>query len=67
MDVHFTGQQRGDKFHRVVGFQVSRLEGYERIGSTVRLVESVAAEFLHEVEKGFRRLDFSMAVVESPL
>ena len=42
--------QRGEKLDRIVGLQISRLIGDERIGGGMRLVEAIAGEFRHLVE-----------------
>ncbi len=46
----FDGQQRRGEVPRVVGLEVGRLVGEERVGRRVRLVEAVAGEVLHQLE-----------------
>ncbi len=48
--MHFTGQQGGHKFDRIVGFEVCGLIGNQRIGRAVGFVEPVSTEFLHQAE-----------------
>src|SRR3984893_4980143 len=44
------GHQSGEELDRVIGLQIGRLIGEERIGGGMRLVEAVAGEFCHLVE-----------------
>ncbi len=42
--------QRGEEFDRVVGLQIGRLIGHERVGRGMRFVEAVAGKFGHLIE-----------------
>ena len=54
--VHVAGQKSGHELGRIVGFEIGGLVSDEGIRSRMRLVESVARKFGHQVKYVFRFL-----------
>ena len=50
-DVHVCGQRGGHELRRIVELQPRGLEGQDRVGRCVGLVEGIAGELLHLVEE----------------
>ncbi len=53
--VNFTRQQGGHEFHGIVGLEVGRLKGNERISGAMGLIETIFGELRHEFEDSLSR------------